>query len=89
VFTSGVRNIKVVYTTGYTSVPDDIKTAALLACVQELVPTNIPSSVIEGSDGTINWSRVKDPGRGRWYGNESIDGVLREHRAIETLPGII
>ena len=87
-FTSGNRNIKVVYKTGYATCPEDIKQAALLACMQELVPTNIPSSVIDGSDGTINWSRVKDPDRGRWYGNESIDAVLREHRHVETLPGI-
>ncbi|MDD2756890.1 MAG: hypothetical protein PHS80_15360 [Methanothrix sp.] len=87
-FTKGHRNIKVVYTVGYTTCPDDIKAAALQACVQELVPTNIPSSVIDGADGTINWSRVKDPARGRWYGNESIDAVLREHRATETLPGV-
>ena len=87
-FPAGWRNIKVVYTHGYTAVPADIKTAALRACVQELVPTSVPSSVIDGTDGTINWSRVKDPERGRWYGNESIDAVLREHRAIETLPGV-
>jgi hypothetical protein len=87
-FASGYRNIKVVYTTGYVTCPADIKMAALLACVQELVPTNIPSSVTDGMDGTINWSRVKDPARGRWYGNESIDAVLREHRAAEMGFGI-
>ncbi len=69
VFERGVRNIKVVYTHGYETVPDDIKTAALHACVQELMPTNLPASVIDGAEGAINWSRVKDPGRGRWYGN--------------------
>lgn len=87
-FATGHRNLKVVYTHGYVTAPDDIKTAALWACVQELQPTNVPSSVIDGSTGTINWSRVKDPERGRWFGNESIDAVLREHRSIETLPGI-
>ena len=87
-FPAGLRNIKVVYTHGYATAPADIKTAALRACVQELVPTSVPSSVIDGTDGTINWSRVKDPERGRWYGNESIDAVLREHRAVETLPGV-
>jgi hypothetical protein len=45
--------------------------------------------VIDGTDGTINWSRVKDPARGRYYGNESIDAVLRYHRDLETLPGIV
>jgi hypothetical protein len=79
----GYRNIKVVYTHGYVTPPADIVTAALLACIQELVPSSIPSSVIDGSDGNIKWSRVKDPERGRWYGNEAIDAVLREHRAFE------
>jgi len=88
-FTSGSRNLKVVYSTGYTAAPADIKAAALLACVQEMVPSLVPSSVIDGSDGTINWSRVKDPERGRWYGNEAIDAVLREHRMLETMPGIV
>lgn len=87
-FASGYRNIKVVYTTGYVTCPDDIKAAALWACVQELVPTNVPSSVTDGMDGTINWSRVKDPARGRWYGNEAIDAVLREHRTVEMGFGI-
>lgn len=87
-FPVGYRNVKVVYTHGYAAPPADIKTAALHACVQELVPTSLPSSVIDGGDGQINWSRVKDPGRGRWWGNESIDAVLREHRALETPRGI-
>lgn len=87
-FTAGSRNIKVVYTTGYVTVPVDIKTAALWACVQELIPTSLPSSVIDGADGTINWSRVKDPSRGRYYGNEAIDSVLREHQMIESIMGV-
>ncbi len=87
-FTSGERNIKIVYSAGYSTCPDDIKAAALIACVQQLVPTSVPSSVIDGAEGGINWSRVKDPERGRWYGNEAIDAVLREHRMLETLPGI-
>lgn len=88
-FTEGKRNIKVVYTVGYTTCPADIKIAALWACVQELMPTNVTSAVIDGSDGTVNWARIKDPARGRWYGNEAIDAVLREHRMIETLPGVV
>jgi len=92
VFTPGIRNIKVVYTHGYSTCPADIKNAALQALLlpppDGIVPSSVPSMVIEGSDGAINWSRVKDPGRGRWYGNESIDSVLRYHRSIETLPGI-
>jgi len=92
VFTSGVRNIKVVYSHGYSTCPADIKNAALQALLlpppDGLYPSSVPSMVIEGSDGAINWSRVKDPSKGRWYGNESIDSVLRYHRHIETLPGI-
>jgi hypothetical protein len=92
VFTKGNRNIKVVYTHGHPTVPIDIKHAALQALLlpppDGLVPSNVPSSVIDGADGPINWSRVKDPARGRWYGNESIDAVLREHRALETMPNV-
>lgn len=87
-FPVGHRNIKVVYTHGYTTPPADIKTAALHACVQELVPTSLPPSVVDGGDGQINWTRVKDPARGRWYGNESVDAVLREHRAVELPIGV-
>lgn len=93
VFTEGNRNIKVVYTHGYTTVPVDIKyvgqQALLLPPPDGLVPSNVPSMVIDGSDGQINWSRVKDPARGRWYGSEAIDPVLREYRDRETLPGVI
>ena len=92
VFTPGVRNIKVVYSHGYSSAPDDIKQAALQAIVlpppDGLVPSGVSSYATDGMDGTVNWSRVKDPERGRWYGNEIIDAVLREHRNIEMLPGI-
>lgn len=91
-FTSGNRNIKVVYTHGYTAVPDDIKQAALqvllLAPPDGLVPSSAPSYAFEGSEGSINWARIKDPARGRWYGNELIDATLREHRSIETGLGI-
>ena len=89
-FPRGQRNIKVVYTTGYTSAPQDIIDAALWACIEDLMPSSIPSNAIDGSEmqGAINWSKVKDPERGRWWGNENVDAVLREHRALETLPGI-
>ena len=91
-FPRGVRNIKVAYTAGYTTCPEDIKQAALqvlhLQPPDGLIPGSIPSMVIDGTDGTINWSRVKDSAKGRWYGNEAIDSVLRYHRDIETLPGI-
>ncbi len=91
-FTSGNRNIKVVYTHGYTSVPDDIKQAALqvltLPQPDGLMPAPVSSYATEGMDGQVNWARVKDPDRGRWYGNELIDATLREHRNIESLLGI-
>jgi hypothetical protein len=88
-FTNGVRNIKVVYSHGYAACPDDLKQAALRACVQELMPSPVPSSVIDGSEGQVNWSRVRDPDRGRWYGNEAIDAPLREHRSLERSPVIL
>ena len=92
VFTTGHRNIKVVYTHGYVTAPSEIQDAALQALLlpppDGLVPSSVPSAVIDGMDGQINWSRVKDPSRGRWYGHEAIDSVLREHRSLETLPGI-
>lgn len=92
VFAFGVRNIKVVYKHGYTTCPVDIKHAAMQALLlpppDGIVPGSVSSWVIEGTDGTVNWSRVKDPSKGRWYGSEAIDSVLRYHREIETLPGI-
>jgi hypothetical protein len=92
-FTRGYRNIKVVYSHGYVTVPEDIKQAALLALLQQppdgLVPSSVPFNAFEGADGTVNWSRVKDPARGRWYGTEAVDAVLREHQNIETVPAIL
>lgn len=90
VFPAGLQNIKVVYTAGYTAAPDDIKLAALQALLlpppEGLVPSSVTSYAVGGNDepGAINWARIKDPDRGRWYGNELVDGTLREHRAIET-----
>jgi hypothetical protein len=88
----GRRNIKVVYTHGYVEAPDDIKGAALVAlCLPKpdgLKPVYVPGTAYEGDMDGIRWSRVKDPDRGRWYGHEGVDAVLREHRAVETLPGI-
>lgn len=93
VFERGHRNIKVVYSHGYVNCPDDIKQAALQVAVlpppDGLIPSPVTSYATGGSeDGGINWTRVKDPSRGRWYGHEHIDAVLREYRSIETLPGI-
>ena len=91
-FTSGHRNIKCVYTVGYATVPDDIKQAALQVLLMSppdgLVPVNVSSYATDGQDGQINWSKVKDESRGRYYGNNTVDEVLREHRSRETLPGI-
>jgi len=92
-FTRGYRNYKVVYKTGYATCPTDIKNAALQTLLlpppDGIHPSSAPSAVIDGLDSlggsTINWSRVKDPSRGRWFGNEAIDAVLREHRGIENL----
>jgi len=91
-FPIGHQNIKVVYTTGYTSIPEDIKNAALQVLLMSppdgLIPSSIPSSAIGGTDGSINWARIKDPDRGRFYGHEVVDSILREHRALESLPGL-
>jgi len=93
-FPRGHRNIKVVYSHGFVTCPEDIKQAALqvatLAPPDGLIPSPVTSYATGGTDenGAINWARVKDPARGRWYGHESIDGVLRDYRSIEMLPGI-
>ena len=91
-FATGSRNVRVVYTHGYSTVPEDIKQAAMEVLTMQppdgLVPTNVTSYATDGSDGTVNWSRVKDAARSRWFGNEMVDSVLREHRDLETLPGI-
>jgi hypothetical protein len=92
VFTSGHRNIKVVYQTGYVTCPEDLKKAALQVLVlpqpDGLMPSAVSSYSTEGMDGQVNWMRTKDPDRGRWFGNELADGPIREHRYLEMLPGI-
>lgn len=92
-FTSGYRNIKVVYVHGYTTVPADIKNAALQILKMQppfgLVPSSTPSYAVGGTEGGINWTRVVDIDRGRFYGDEAIDSVIRYHRSRETLPGIV
>lgn len=91
-FAAGLRNIKVVYKAGYITCPDDIKQAALQVIVlpqpDGLMPAAVSAYAGEGDDGGIKWTRVKDPSRGRWYGNELVDAILREHRAIEEPPRI-
>lgn len=93
-FPRGHRNIKVVYSHGFVTCPEDIKQAALqvatLAPPDGLIPSPVTSYATGGTDenGQVNWARVKDPSRGRWYGHESIDSVLRDYRSIETMPGI-
>ena len=91
-FTSGNRNIKVVYTCGYSTVPVDIKQAALqvltMAPPYGLVPSSVSSYAFEGADGAINWRRLPDPEKGQWYGHEMVDATLRRHRNIEQLPGL-
>ncbi|MBU0630999.1 MAG: IPT/TIG domain-containing protein [Candidatus Margulisbacteria bacterium] len=91
-FDIGDRNIKVVYTHGYSTVPTEIQNAALQVLLlpppDGLVPGSAPSMVIDGSDGAINWSRIKDPARGKWFGSEAIDSILRYHRSIEKVPVI-
>jgi hypothetical protein len=87
VFEEGRQNVKVTYTHGYVTAPDDIKQAAMRVMLLQppdgLVPGSAPDDAYEGSEGGVKWSRVKDPERGRWYGNENIDGTLRKHRSVE------
>lgn len=91
-FEAGCRNIKVVYKTGYVTCPEDIKQAALQVLVlpqpDGIMPAAVSAYADQGDDNGIKWTRVKDPDRGRWYGNELVDAVLREHRAMEQMPGI-
>jgi hypothetical protein len=86
-FEEGRQNVKVVYTHGYVAAPEDLKMAALQVLMlpppDGLVPSAAPSAAYEGTEGQIKWSRVKDSSRERWYGNEIIDSVLREHRGME------
>ena len=91
-FTSGVRNVKVVYVAGYVTVPDDIKQAALqvllMAPPMGLVPNSVSSFAAGGTEQGVNWTRMPDECRGRYYGNEIVDSVLRSHRSREMLPGL-
>lgn len=87
---SGQQNIRVTYTHGYKSAPAEIKAAALQALLlpppDGLVPSSAPSTAYEGTEGQIKWTRIKDPDRGRWFGHEAVDSVLRDYRRIEMAP---
>lgn len=89
-FLAGRRNVEVTYTHGFDAVQADIKRAALQALTQRLIPTSVPFTGEGGyaTEGGVDWSRMKDVKRERWYGVNEIDGVLNQYRMREMLPGI-
>lgn len=91
-FYRGYRNYKVVYSAGYSTVPLDIKNAALEVAIMNppdgLVPSAVSSYAVGGDELGVRWEWVKDESRGRWYGNPAVDQVLNRHRHIEMGIGI-
>ncbi len=84
-FLSGLRNVTVTYTHGYTTAPVEIQRAALAVCVRRLVPSNIPLEASAGTEHGIDWSRMPDIKRERWTGINWVDATLNEHRSNETI----
>ncbi len=85
-FTAGYQNYAVTYTSGPTSVPGDLKRAALWVCERRLVASDVPAEAETGNWEGINWAATVDPSRNRWYGNHRVDGVLARYRRV--LPGV-
>lgn len=87
-WTSGLNNITITYTHGHATVPRDIKRAALIVAVDELVNADVLSRATSQTDqlGTFRLS-IPDPDKARWYGIPSVDSVLQRHRENVTAIG--
>lgn len=84
---SGIRNIKVTYVAGYTSVPDVIKRAALWIAVTELAGTNISPAAESYDGGSESYSWGVGDGYGdAWHRIPEVRKAIRlySHR----IPGI-
>ena len=86
VFADGHRNVVATYTYGWPAVPGEIKRAALLACVLQLVASDIPMSADSLSAGGASWSMIAGSAPDRWTNSPDVNAVLK--RYIEALPGI-
>jgi len=86
VFIYGHKNIYITYTCGYTSVPADIKRAALMVCLNELTFSNISDRSTSFSDGNMTFQLATAGRTNQWYGLPMVDSVLQRHN--RTLPGL-
>ena len=84
---AGRNNVKLTYTAGHATVPDEIKRAALLVAVTELPTSNVPFSAesydaggmsvsfAQGDGFNDNWSRIAEVRRAMRLYSRKLPGV--------------
>lgn len=84
---AGVRNIKLTYTAGHTTVPDAIKDAALKIAVTELPTSNVPFAADSyDANGMAVTFNLGDGFQGRWHRIPEVQRAIRLYS--RKLPGI-
>ena len=83
----GTANIRVGYTAGYPTVPEQIKRAALMVLLYELIPTSLSPRATSMSDNQGGVYRLAVAGVQRnaysvqsWYGIPPVDAALSQWR---------
>lgn len=86
-WTKGVKNFKVTYTAGYTTVPAEIKRAALMWCVTELPTSNIAFSANSYSENGAEYSfNLGDGYNDNWHRIPEVRRAIRMYS--HKIPGI-
>jgi len=85
-FPVGQNNVYITYVHGYTTVPADIKRAALMVLLTELTYTSVGDRTTSFSDGNMTFQLATAGRTNQWYGLPLVDSVLARHR--RELPGV-
>jgi hypothetical protein len=90
-FNWGSRNVTITYTHGWTSIPADLKRAALMLAMNQLTTSNLSDRTTSYSDGSMNYQlstagRISGDGWIQPFGLPEVDTTLR--RYCQRIPGI-
>jgi hypothetical protein len=85
-FAAGLRNVTLTYTYGWSAVPGMIVEAALIACLSDLISSDVPLSAESYSVGGASWAFVEGSGPDRWRSLPKVNSKLKLFN--ESLPGI-
>jgi|GEM_PF-2721315 len=69
--------VEVTYVHGWASVPEQIKTAALLLMTRHLVGSDVPDEAVSFTDGGASYQFPRPGQAPHWTGYDAVDAVLR------------